>query len=27
LEKKYNLKALSYKEGITDHLKNICILK
>jgi len=31
LEKKYNLKAnlkaLSYKEGITDHLKNIGILK
>ncbi len=27
LEKKYNLKALSCKEGITDHLKNIGILK
>ncbi|MFN5576438.1 MAG: NAD-dependent dehydratase, partial [Bacteroidota bacterium] len=27
LEKKYNLKASSYKEGITDHLKNIGILK
>jgi hypothetical protein len=27
LEKKYNLKASSYKEGITDHLKNIDILK
>jgi len=27
IEKKYNIKALSYKEGITDHLKSIGILK
>jgi nucleoside-diphosphate-sugar epimerase len=27
LEKKYNLKALSYKEGITEHLKKIGILE
>jgi nucleoside-diphosphate-sugar epimerase len=27
LEKKYNIKPLSYKDGITDHLKKIGILK
>lgn len=27
IEKKYNIKALSYKEGITDYLKSIGILK
>jgi hypothetical protein len=27
LEKKYNLKALSYKEGITEHLKKNGILE